>query len=102
MSSFFFAVRYSSNLLTKRHHFGYIGGPDPNVLFSLYKTAPAFTGTNRKRQDHLTKGSIVNLRELSSDGRFESDSQRLLRKPQFIFEDTIDKDEEILFDRHYK
>ena len=59
-----FAVRYSLNSLTKRNHFGHIGGADPNVLFSLRKTAPVFTGASDERQACLIKGSVFTLRGL--------------------------------------
>ena len=38
------------NPLTKRNHFGHIGGADPNFFFSLRKTVPAFNGMNEKKK----------------------------------------------------
>ena len=98
---FLFAVRYSSNLLTKRNHFGHIGGVDFNLLFSLQKTIPAFTRTNEERQARLIKGTASTLRELILDGRFES-NYRLFKKPVFLAGDAIKKNEEVLFDGNYK
>ena len=100
--AFSFAVRYASNPLTKRNHFGYVSGVDLNLLFSLQETVPAFTSTNEERQARLTKGVVSTLRELISDGRFESNDHRLFRKPVFIFGDGIEEDEEILFDGNYE
>ena len=94
-------MRYASNLLTKKNHFGH-GGVDSNLLFSLQKIILAFTGTNKEHQVHLTKGAASTLRELISDARFESNNRRLFRKPVFLFGDAIEKDEEILFDGNYK
>ena len=97
-----FAVRYSPNLLIKRNHFEHIGGVDPNLLFNLRRTVPALTGTNGKCQARLTKGVASILRELISDGKFESNDYLLFRKPVFFFGDVIEENEEILFDGNYK
>jgi len=99
---FSFAVRYASNPLTKRNHFGHVGGVDFNLLFGLGKTVSAFTGTNEERQARLTKGVVSTLRKLISDWRFESNDCRFFRKPVFLFGDAIEADEEILFDGNYK
>ena len=44
----------------------------------------------------------MTLRELISDGMFESDNRRLLRKPEFLFGDGIEEDDEDLYDGNYK
>ena len=68
----------------------------------MRKTIPAFTETNEKRQAHLIKGTASTLRELISDGRFESANRRLLKKPIFLFVDAIDENKEVLFEGNYK
>ena len=88
--------------LTKRNHFKHVGGVDPNLLFSLWKTIPAFTGTNEEHQACLIKGAASMLQELISDGRFESNDHHQFSKPVFLFGDAIKEDEEILFDGNYK
>ena len=95
-------MRYASNPLTKRNHFGHIGGVDPNLLFNLRKIVTAFSGTNEERQTRLTKGTAFTLRELISDRRFESNDRRLFRKPVFLFAYAIEENEEILFYGNYK
>ena len=45
---------------------------------------------------------MLTLREIISDGRFESDSRALLRKPNFFFDDSIEEDEAALYDGNYK
>ena len=70
----------------------------PNVIFSLRKITLAFTGTNGERQARLTKGSALTVRELISDRRFEFDNRRLFRKPEFLYGDAIEEDEEVLYD----
>jgi len=45
---------------------------------------------------------MLSLQEIISDGRFESDSHALLRKPDFFFGDSIEKDEAVLYDGDYK
>ena len=97
----FFAVRYFLNPLSKRYHFGHVDGSDSNIIFSLRKIMPAFTGRNQERQAHLTKG-VATLKELLSDGRFESDDWRLFRKPDFFFGDSIEENEENLYGKNYK
>jgi len=47
--------------LTKRNHFEHVGGIDPNFLFSLQRTIPAFTSKNEERQVRLTKGTASSL-----------------------------------------
>ena len=95
-------MRYLLNSLTKRNHFGHIGGASPNFLFSLRKTVYAFTGTNEEGQAYLIEGTALIMQKLISDGRFESLNRRLLKKLVFLFGDAIDKNEEVLFERNYK
>ena len=45
---------------------------------------------------------MVTLREIISDGLFETDSRTLLRTPVFLFGDDIDEDDRILHDGDYK
>jgi len=98
----FFAVRYSSNPLAKRHHFGHVGGPDSDIVSSLRRTISAFTGKNRERQTKLSQASSLTLRELITNGRFESNACTLLRKLNFLFRDSVDKDAEMMYDGNYK
>ena len=44
----FFVVRYSLNPLSKKCHFGHIGGADPNLMFVFQVAAPIFTLKLRK------------------------------------------------------
>ena len=44
----------------------------------------------------------MTLKVLISDSRFESDHRGLLRKPEFLFGDSIKEDEEDLYNRKYK
>ena len=45
---------------------------------------------------------MLTLMELLSDGQFESDSRTLLRKSVFFFGDSINENEEGLYDDNYK
>jgi len=45
---------------------------------------------------------MLTLRVIISNGRFESDSRALLRKPDFFFGDSIEEDEVTLYDGNYK
>ena len=50
----------------------------------------------------MATGSALTLRKIISDGRFESEDRKLLRKPEFFFEGYIKEDEEDLYDENYK
>jgi len=76
----FFAVRYSSSPLSKKCHFGHIGGADHNLTIVLQKTIPVTTGKSKERKERISKTSMVTLREIISDGLFETDSRTSLRK----------------------
>ena len=95
-------MRYSSNPLSKKCHFGHVGGADHNLTFVLQKTAHVTTGKSNERKERIPKASMVTLREIISDGLFESDSRTPLRKPTFFFGDTIGEDDRILYDGEYK
>ena len=60
------------------------------------------TGKSKERKDRINKASMLILREILSDGQFESDSRTLLRKPVFFFGDLIEEDEAALYDGNYK
>ena len=59
-------------------------------------------GKSKERKNRISNASTLTLREIISDGRFESDSRALLRKPDFFFGDSIEEDEAALYDRNYK
>ena len=60
------------------------------------------TGKSKDLKDRISKASMLTLREILSDGQFESDSRTLLRKPAFFFGDSIEEDEAALHDGNYK
>jgi len=95
-------VRYSSSPLSKKCHFGHVGGADRNLTFALQKTVLVTIVKSKKRKERITKASMVTLREIISDGLFESDSRILLRMPAFFFSDAIEEDDRILYDGDYK
>ena len=97
-----FAVRYSSNSLSKKCHFGYISDADPNMIFVLQRTAPVTTGKSKERRSWISNASMLTLRKIISDDRFESDSYALLRKPDFFFGNSIEEEETALYDEDYK
>ena len=97
-----FVMRYSSNPLSKKCHFGHVGGADPNMIFVLQRTALVTTGELKERRSQISNASVLTLRKIISDGRFESDSCALLRKPDFFFSDSIEEDEAALYDGDYK
>ena len=60
------------------------------------------SGKSKERQTRINNASMLTLREIISDGRFELDSRALLRKPDFFFGDSIEEDEAVLYDRDSK
>ena len=72
------------------------------MIFVLQRTAPVIAGKSRKRRSRVSNASMLTLREIISDGRLESDSRALLRKPDFFFGDSIEEDEAALYDGDYK
>ena len=98
MCSPLLAVIYSSIPLATRRHFGYADGPNPDVVFKLNKTVPAFTAKSQEWQVKLSQASSQTIRELITDERLESKARSLLKKPDFLFGDSIDEDVEVMLD----
>ena len=97
-----FAVRYSSNPLYKKCHFRHVAGADPNMIFIFQRIALVTTGKSKERWSRISNANMLTLREIISDGPFESDSRTLLRKPDFFFGDSIEEHEATLYDGNYK
>ena len=85
---------------SKEEPLRHIGGLNPNILFSLQKTAPVCAEKDEEREARLTRDSAVTLRELLSDRRLEYYNRRILRKLEFLFKDAIELDEEDLLTRN--
>ena len=74
-----------------------------NAQFCLRKEAPVFNIiNNEERSAKLSRADALTLRELISDGKFESDDKTLMRKPIFLFGDSINADESPLIDGNYR
>ena len=93
-----FAVRYSSNSLSKKCHFGHVGGANLNLMFVLRMTTLVFTLKLREGPDRLGNPNMLTLREIMTDGQFESNSRVTLKKPDYFFSDAITEDDRILYD----
>ena len=63
-----FTMRYSSNSLSKKCHFGHVGGADPNMIFVLQRNAPVTTGKSKERWSRISNASMLTLSEIISDG----------------------------------
>jgi len=77
-------MRYTSNPLAKRHHFGHVGELEPDIVSGLSRTVPNFSGKNQKRQTKLSQASSLTLREPITVGRVELNACTLLRKQDFF------------------
>jgi len=55
------------------------------------------TSKSKERWNQISNACMLTLREIISDGKFESDSHALLRKPDFFFGDSIKKHETALY-----
>lgn len=95
-------VRYPSDPLLQHHHFGCEGGMDLNVRFCLHKEVAVFTKCSEERKAKLSRGSALTLRELISDGKLESADRSFMRKPVFLFGDSISAEDSSLLDGNYK
>ena len=102
LCDFFFAVRYPTDPLSKHHHFGHEGWPGKNFYFSLHQTMHVFTDKDKERNARLKRCSSLILREIISDGKFESKDKKLIRKSMFFFMDSIDINNNDLFYGNYK
>ena len=97
-----FAVRYSSDPLSKKCHFGHVGGADRDLTFVLQRTAPVTADKSKERRERLSKVDLATFRELMTDADFKTDSCVPLKKPVFFFGDNIGEDDHILHDGDYK
>ena len=95
-------MRYSSNPLSKRCHFGHVGGADRNLTFVLQRTAPVTADKSKERRERLSKIDMRTFREIMTDADFETDSRIPLMKLVFFFGDNIGEDDHILHDGDYK
>ena len=95
-------MRYSSNFLSKKFHFGHVGDANPNLTFVLQRTAPVFALKSRECRDRLSNPSMLTFREIMTDGLFESDTRVVLKKPDFFFGDAITEKDRLLYDMNYK
>ena len=74
-----------------------------DARFCLKKEAPVFNIiNNEERSAKLSRASALTLRELISDGSFESDDGAFMRKPVFLFSDSIDAYENPLIVGNYR
>ena len=80
----------------------HVGRVDLNLTFVLQRTAPVTTGKSKERKNMISSASMLTLREILSDGRFESDFGTLLSKPAFFVGDATMEDDRIFYDGDYK
>ena len=65
--------------------------------FALCHGAPVFIARNREWNKKISWGSAMTLREIMTDGRFESEKRALMKKPEFFYGDVIvDRDSDAL------
>ena len=76
--------------LSQEHHFGYIGGPDANEIFSLQNQIPLCTFPDSERAEMIKFPQCSTLRILITDLDLETPVGRAqFPKPAFIFRDRI-------------
>ena len=95
-------MRYSSDPLSKKCHFGHIGGADRNLTFVLQRTAPVTADKSKERRERLSEVDMMTLRELMTDAEFTADSRVPMKKPVFFFRDKISEGGYTLHDGDYK
>jgi len=89
-------------VLSKKCHFGHVGGADPNLTSVLQEATLVFALKSREQQDKLSNPSMLTFWEIMSNGRFESDTRIALKKPDLFFGDAIAEDIRVLYDGDYK
>ena len=99
---FSYAVRYSSDPLSKRRHFGHVGGIDRDLTFVLQRTVPVTADKSQERRERLSNVDVATLRELMTDVAFTMDSRVPMKKPAFFFGDHISEGGHSLYDGDYK
>ena len=77
----------------KRHHFGLRESPIGTSPLPYISTSVYWQGQRR---------CALNFKEIISDGRFESEDRKLIRQLVFFFRDSIDSNNNDLFDSNYK
>ena len=98
----FHAVGYPSDPLLQRHRFGCDGGMDVDTRFCLNKMARVFFSKNEERAAKLSRCSPLTLCELISDAKLEAADMSIMKKPAFLFGDSITVDDKQLHDGNYK
>ena len=63
---------------------------------------PVFRYKSQERSERISQGSVLTLRELMTDASFESVQRKLMKRPQFLFGDSIPDDSDEIFDGKYK
>ena len=61
-----------------------------------------FALKSRERRDRLSDPSMLTFREIMTNGRFESDTCIVLKKPNFFFGDATIEEHRVLYDGDYK
>ena len=79
-----------------------MGGPVPDVVLKLGKTVPTFTGKNREWRAKLSQPSSQTFQKLITNGRLKSEARSLREKPNFLFEDSINENVEVMLNGSYK
>jgi hypothetical protein len=95
-------VRYPSDPLLQHHHFGCEGGKDVDAHFCLYQEARVFSSKNEEHVAKLSRCSYLTFRELISDAKLEAANMSIMKKPTFLFGDSITADDRHLHDGDYK
>ena len=100
--SFSFAVPHSSAPLSKKCHFGYVGGADRDLTFTLQRTVPVTADRSQERKKRLSNVDMTTFRELMTDAAFITDARVPLEKPAFFFGDHIGDGGYSMYDGTYK
>ena len=100
--SFSFVVPHTSAPLSKRRHFGHVGGADRDLTFVLQRTVPVTADRSQERKKRLSNVDMTTFRELMTDATFTTDARVPLEKPAFFFGDYISEGGYSLYDVDYK
>lgn len=77
----FLTVNYSVFPLSKKHHFGFAGGPDRVTQFRHDALIPMYNPSNKEHQERLIIRSSVTFHEIIIGAPFEALNQETMEKP---------------------
>ncbi|XP_020254356.1 pleiotropic drug resistance protein 3-like [Asparagus officinalis] len=91
-----------SEPLSFNHYFGHAGGAEKNTAFSFAFEYLVFQNAYKERSKLITQAFPEILRSLVTDAKFETAEREVLKKPSFLFGDSVKMDPKRVSEGNYK